>query len=87
MGGTPVRDVPPVVHEQVKSFGVLLALQAFDLTALGFDLTLLLLHLGLRLVVLNPLVLHLVADGIAANRADAATDRGTRPWMTDRGTD
>jgi hypothetical protein len=58
-------------------------LQTFDLTALGFDLALLLLQLALGLLVLNLLVLQFVADRVPANRAKAAADRRTRARMAD----
>jgi hypothetical protein len=58
-----------------------LAPQVINLTALGFDLALLLLNLALGLIVLDLLILHLVADRIAANRADAAADSCARCRM------
>jgi hypothetical protein len=65
-------------------FGILLALEVFDLAPLGFDFALLLLNLALRLIVLDLLILHMVADRIAANRADTATNSRARPRMPDR---
>jgi hypothetical protein len=76
--GRPRRD-----PRSRQLFGVLLALHTFYLTALHFDFALLLLQLALGLVVLNFLVLHFVADRIAADAANATTDQRARSRMAD----
>jgi hypothetical protein len=49
-------------------FGILFLLQLLDLPPLALDLALLLFNLGLGLPLLSLLVLHLVADYVAATR-------------------
>jgi hypothetical protein len=71
----------------VKSLRILLAPHAFDFAALLFKLLLLRLNLALRLVVLNLLILHRVADRIAADATKAATDQRTRCRMANGRTD
>ncbi len=79
--------VPVVIGDDVISFRILLALHFLDLTALLLDLALLLLKLALGLIVLHLLVLHCVADRIAANSADAAADQRARRRMANGRTD
>jgi hypothetical protein len=78
--------VPALSQDTVKSLSVLLAPHAFDFATLLFKLLLLRLNLALRLVVLNLLILHRVADCIAANAAKAATNQGARCRMANGGT-
>ncbi|HXR34715.1 MAG TPA: hypothetical protein VN754_02125 [Candidatus Binataceae bacterium] len=63
--------------------GLLLLFHLLQFAPLAFDLLLLLLHLALSLLLLHFLVLHRVADRIAADGAQAAADRRPCAGMPD----
>jgi hypothetical protein len=67
--------------------GLLFLFHLLYLSALVFDLLLLLLQLALRLLSLDLLVLHFIANHVSAGCAQSATNCGARARMTDRGTD
>src|SRR5271166_6760 len=68
-------------------FGFALTLQLLNLLLLILDLPLLRSNLRLSLSVGVLLILHLVADRVSAQCADAAADRGARQRVTDSGAD
>jgi hypothetical protein len=79
--------VSALCQDTVKSLRILLALHALDFTTLLLNLALLRLKLALRLIVLNLLILHRVADRIAAHAAKPATDQRARRRMANCRTD
>jgi hypothetical protein len=82
-----IPQPPPFGFSFQLLFSLLLLLELLDLLTLTLELPLLLLELTLRLLALDLLILHLVADHVAAGRAQAATDRRTGSRMADGGPD
>jgi hypothetical protein len=66
-------------------FGLLLLPHLLQFAALTFDLLLLLFHLALRLLLLDFLILHRIANRVSTYAANGAADRRACCGMADSG--